>query len=407
VIKVPGEPGKHERDGVTFVIEPGARVSRSVVRHFRGNNNWVQIGQESVVKGMELVLRGSENLIDVGPNVRVHGFRVDVKAECDFGHELMADRNTLIIGRGACLGNVTVSLFGSDNRADLGSGVHVQKRLELLFSGYAGTIRVGAATSFQSAVLGTGEFGSTLSIGMDSMFGDGFLAMTSDRHAVFEDSTNERLNPAADIEIGDHVWAGTEVWILKGVRIRPGCVIAARSVVTKTVVDAQGKPVEKAVLAGHPARAKRVGITWTREITFPQAGPDDRDPRAVDAFQRANIAAHHADEALSSEDLSSARDWLARAIRSYRVAVSYRPDYLYAHSGMGSALVKMGRIGRRLGMRGAALNCFLQASDVFDIALRLNPDHADSQRGMVQAREEVRATEDLDATGGANARPAA
>ena len=47
--------------------------------------------------------------------------------------------------------------------------------------------------------------------------------------------------------IGDGVWIGTSVIVLKGVKIGKGAVVAAGSVVTKDVP-------EYAVVAGNPAR---------------------------------------------------------------------------------------------------------------------------------------------------------
>jgi acetyltransferase-like isoleucine patch superfamily enzyme len=57
------------------------------------------------------------------------------------------------------------------------------------------------------------------------------------------------------IAIGDHVWIGTGVTILKGVTIGDGAVVAARSVVTRDVPS-------RAIVAGAPAEVVRRDAMW-------------------------------------------------------------------------------------------------------------------------------------------------
>jgi len=62
---------------------------------------------------------------------------------------------------------------------------------------------------------------------------------------VDTEERNRGLEKAKAITIGDNVWIGAEVTILPGVTIGEGCVIGAKSVVTKDVpahVMAVGNP---------------------------------------------------------------------------------------------------------------------------------------------------------------------
>lgn len=52
---------------------------------------------------------------------------------------------------------------------------------------------------------------------------------------------------SADVTIGDHVWFGDEVLVMKGVTIGSGVVIQARSVVVSNIPDL-------AIAGGHPCR---------------------------------------------------------------------------------------------------------------------------------------------------------
>lgn len=75
--------------------------------------------------------------------------------------------------------------------------------------------------------------------------------MDSDFHRINNHSIN------GDIIIGDNVWIGSRVTILKGTRIGSGSVVAAGSVV-------KGKFPEKCLLAGVPAKVVRENIVWQR-----------------------------------------------------------------------------------------------------------------------------------------------
>jgi acetyltransferase-like isoleucine patch superfamily enzyme len=87
------------------------------------------------------------------------------------------------------------------------------------------------------------------------MFADGVRIMTSDAHPIFDVSTGERINPAADITIEPHVWLGLRSIILKGVTIGADTVIGAQAVVSKSI------PAHS-VAAGNPARVVRENVTW-------------------------------------------------------------------------------------------------------------------------------------------------
>ncbi|WP_375407949.1 acyltransferase, partial [uncultured Methylobacterium sp.] len=67
--------------------------------------------------------------------------------------------------------------------------------------------------------------------------------------------TGDRVNPAADIAIGDHVWAAADVTILRNAVIGRDSIVGMRSVVR----DAFPPNVS---LAGIPARVVRTGVTW-------------------------------------------------------------------------------------------------------------------------------------------------
>lgn len=79
------------------------------------------------------------------------------------------------------------------------------------------------------------------------------LIMDSDRHLMVSDGVARPMT--APVVIGDHVWIGARVTILKGARIGDGAVVAAGSVVTSDVPPG-------ALVGGTPARVIRPEVTW-------------------------------------------------------------------------------------------------------------------------------------------------
>lgn len=69
----------------------------------------------------------------------------------------------------------------------------------------------------------------------------------------------ERLNYARPVVIGNHVWIGSEVLILKGSTIGDGSVIGARALVA-------GRIPANVVAAGNPARVVRENVGWNYNL---------------------------------------------------------------------------------------------------------------------------------------------
>ena len=67
----------------------------------------------------------------------------------------------------------------------------------------------------------------------------------------------KRLNNAESIDIGDHVWIGSDVIVLKGSKISGGSVVGLRSLV-------KGKVEKNVLVVGSPARQIRKNIEWKR-----------------------------------------------------------------------------------------------------------------------------------------------
>ena len=90
-----------------------------------------------------------------------------------------------------------------------------------------------------------------IEIGNGVAIADGVLIRDSDDH----DIEIEGYKKTKPIKIGNHVWIGQKVTILKGVTIGDNSIIAAGAVVT-------GDIPENCIAAGVPARVIRTNTSW-------------------------------------------------------------------------------------------------------------------------------------------------
>lgn len=72
-------------------------------------------------------------------------------------------------------------------------------------------------------------------IGDDCLFSLGLFFRTSDVHIIYDISTKKRINNAKSILIGDHVWLGQNVLVLKGAKIGSGTIIGANSLISNKI----------------------------------------------------------------------------------------------------------------------------------------------------------------------------
>lgn len=85
---------------------------------------------------------------------------------------------------------------------------------------------------------------------------------TGDSHSIIDTLTNERINYAQNIHIGNHVWIASHVSILKGVHIADSSVVATRAVVTRSFEE------KNILIGGMPAKKLKENIAWDRQRIY-------------------------------------------------------------------------------------------------------------------------------------------
>lgn len=175
------------------------------------------------------------------------------------GVDITGSGNEIVFGDRSKITGLDVYIRGNNNKIKIGKECRFVKGGSLWIEDDGCEIEIGDLTSFISVHLAATESGSKISIGRDCMFAYDIDVRTGDSHSILDVKSGKRINYAADVNIGNHVWVASHVMILKGVNILNDCVIAAGSVVTRSVDE------QNVIYAGNPARVVKKNISWSRE----------------------------------------------------------------------------------------------------------------------------------------------
>lgn len=98
-----------------------------------------------------------------------------------------------------------------------------------------------------------------ITMGKDVLISWDTLLMDTDFHYISKAGDIKHVVNEKEIVIGNHVWIGCRVTVLKGTTLGDDCVIAAGSVVTKPFKE------KSVLIAGNPTAVRREGIEWIIE----------------------------------------------------------------------------------------------------------------------------------------------
>lgn len=153
--------------------------------------------------------------------------------------------------------------IGSDGDINIADSIDVRGYLNIFAGAKKSKITIGRRCSFTGVTIRMeSEPELSLEIGERCLFSDQIIIRTSDSHTIYDCATKKPLNVPKNIKIGNHVWFGYGVNILKNTKIPNDCVVATQSLVTKEFT------INNCVIGGSPAKILKRNINWDWNNTF-------------------------------------------------------------------------------------------------------------------------------------------
>ncbi len=165
--------------------------------------------------------------------------------------------NTIILHDDGMIRNTTFCIKGNNNTIEIGKNSYIVNG-DLYIEDDGNIISIGDQTRLCGKIHLACTESKRIKIGNDCLFSSEIVFRTGDSHSLL-DMDGNRINPAADIVIDDHVWIGYRVLVNKGVHIASNNMVGTGSVVTKRFDDSN------TVIAGVPAKVIKNGTDWCIE----------------------------------------------------------------------------------------------------------------------------------------------
>jgi len=177
-----------------------------------------------------------------------------------FSHSKILNTKFFIKGTGnyvsaeeSLISGCQINISGEGNKLVLEEGVKLRNAI-IHIRGKSCVIKIGKETSTGGIRIVNVGMDNIIEIGEGCLFADFIEIWASDTHSIL-DENDKIINRERPIRIGDNVWVGSHVTILKGVTIGTNSVIGMGSLVTKDI--------EPGTLnVGQPARPIKFNIHW-------------------------------------------------------------------------------------------------------------------------------------------------
>ena len=198
---------------------------------------------------------GKTNTVNLQPDLNSVGSIIKFMEGYNPG---IPSNNIVTLGKKCRISNLRVHVYGHNHRVIFGDNVTLLDTL-ITIRGDRNTFQMGnesLAGNQLRVIMHSGE-GLKISIGKRCKFSRNLELRSDDGHSIRDLDTDKIINPPKSIKVGNHVWIGESVILLKGSQIKDNTIIGAYSVVT-----AREFP-ENVVLAGNPAKIIRSNITWS------------------------------------------------------------------------------------------------------------------------------------------------
>lgn len=165
--------------------------------------------------------------------------------------------NSIHIGTLVRINNTSITIKGNNNQVYIGDNCLIVDG-ELYIEDDCGKIEIGDRTEICGKTHLAVIEGEKISIGQECLFSSSIVIRTGDSHSILDFEGN-RINPSQSVRIGNHVWVGNQVTILKGSEISEDSIVGTGALVTKKFQSSN------AIIGGSPAKIIKENISWCGE----------------------------------------------------------------------------------------------------------------------------------------------
>lgn len=171
-------------------------------------------------------------------------------------------KNSKVILHEPFIFNNCTFVLCNDNKIEIESGAVSTNNL-YINTRYKSKVNIGKNFSCNGCSIEChDEAGGEIKIGDNCMFSCGINIRESDGHTIYDLNTKKILNrPQLNINIGNHVWVGMHVKLLKDISIADNTIIGAGALVTGKFDESN------VIIAGIPAKVLKRGINWDAKNT--------------------------------------------------------------------------------------------------------------------------------------------
>lgn len=162
-------------------------------------------------------------------------------------------KNNEILLNEAKIEKSRISIEGENNQLIFRKGVRLTNS-KIFLRGQGCTIEIDEFSTIAGIRIINVGVNNRVFIGKNCLFSDNIELWASDTHSIY-DENNTFINPEKPIIIGNEVWIGSHVKILKGVTIKDGAIIGMNSMVTKDIMA-------HTLNVGNPARCIKNNVKW-------------------------------------------------------------------------------------------------------------------------------------------------
>jgi acetyltransferase-like isoleucine patch superfamily enzyme len=362
-------------------IEPSVEIE-AVSGSINGTNNRIVIEANACVANLRIFIDGSNNLLVIRSGSQLVDCHLSISGNRGYGN-FAGSYNQILIDRKTTFKDAYIQIIGNKNLLEVARNVYAAQNSELFINGFGCTIRIGRRTSMTNAFLHAEEIETKIDIGEDNMIAPYVSISTGDKHAVFSIADLRRSNAARSVLTGRHVWLAMGAQIQKGAQIGDHCIVGKHTTVSSPIMSADNSCLAThAVIQGIPARVQKSGISWSRDMFFDLSNDVAQrypDAAAQSWCHKGHIRVAEGARAMAHGEIGAATG-ISEGLDAYRQALTYKGDYLYVHSAMSVAYVRLAQLHiMREDLEGAA--DFLRASlEALSRALALNSRHEDSLR---------------------------